>query len=357
MKTWIILDKSLLEAQPNNVYKCKRYVVMVGFLMIVCLLAMAATTRFVFVRISSTKAKDSTATGSASKIPRDMQFRPGSRSVLSDEKYQGTKKLPRALLIGAKKAGTRALLEFIRVHPNVRAAGHEIHYFDRNYSYGPEWYRNMMPTSIHGQITIEKTPSYMVTTQAPRRVYEMNSEMKIIVVLKDPVERAVSDFTQSRTKHRLKRSFETSVLLDLDTLQVNTTKPSINNGMYSQHVKRWLQYFPRKQFCFINGENLVTNPASELKKLQHFLGLNTVITEEHFYFNSTKGFPCLKKREASGVPHCLGEGKGRVHPTVSPYAKVALYDFYRPYNFELYKMTGIDFKWEKRKPILPAQWS
>lgn len=97
----------------------------------------------------------------------------------------------------------------------------------------------------------------------------------------------------------------------------------------------------------------VTNPASELKKLQDFLGLNTVITREHFYFNSTKGFPCLKKREASGVPHCLGEGKGRAHPVVSPYAKAALYDFYRPYNFELYKLTGVDFKWEERKPVIP----
>lgn len=60
--------------------------------------------------------------------------------------------------------------------------------------------RNMMPTSIHGQITIEKTPSYMVTSQAPERVHEMDKKMKIIVVLKDPVERAISDFTQSRTK-------------------------------------------------------------------------------------------------------------------------------------------------------------
>ena len=58
----------------------------------------------------------------------------------------------------------------------------------------------MMPTSIHGQITMEKTPSYMVTEEAPERVYKMNSNMKIIVVLKDPVERAISDFTQTSAK-------------------------------------------------------------------------------------------------------------------------------------------------------------
>lgn len=62
-------------------------------------------------------------------------------SMLRNIELRGTRKLPHALIIGAKKAGTRALLEFIRVHPNVRAAGHEVHFFDKNYSLGLEWYR------------------------------------------------------------------------------------------------------------------------------------------------------------------------------------------------------------------------
>ncbi|CAM9154698.1 unnamed protein product, partial [Lampetra fluviatilis] len=53
----------------------------------------------------------------------------------------GTKKLPDAIIIGVKKGGTRALLEFIRVHPDVRAVGAEPHFFDRNYDRGLEWYR------------------------------------------------------------------------------------------------------------------------------------------------------------------------------------------------------------------------
>ncbi|XP_030886756.1 heparan sulfate glucosamine 3-O-sulfotransferase 4-like [Leptonychotes weddellii] len=53
----------------------------------------------------------------------------------------GEKKLPQALIIGVKKGGTRALLEAIRVHPDVRAVGVEPHFFDRNYEKGLEWYR------------------------------------------------------------------------------------------------------------------------------------------------------------------------------------------------------------------------
>ena len=51
------------------------------------------------------------------------------------------KKLPSALIIGVKKGGTRALLEFLRIHPDIRAAGSEVHFFDHNYSKGFHWYR------------------------------------------------------------------------------------------------------------------------------------------------------------------------------------------------------------------------
>lgn len=54
---------------------------------------------------------------------------------------EGSKKLPQALIIGVKKGGTRALLEFLRVHPDIRAVGAEPHFFDRNYDNGLEWYR------------------------------------------------------------------------------------------------------------------------------------------------------------------------------------------------------------------------
>ncbi|XP_061761340.1 heparan sulfate glucosamine 3-O-sulfotransferase 4-like [Nerophis ophidion] len=53
----------------------------------------------------------------------------------------GEKKLPQAIIIGVKKGGTRALLEALRVHPDVRAVGNEPHFFDRNYEKGLDWYR------------------------------------------------------------------------------------------------------------------------------------------------------------------------------------------------------------------------
>lgn len=59
-----------------------------------------------------------------------------------------SKKLPRAIIIGVKKGGTRALLEFLRLHPDIRAVGAEPHFFDRNYYKGLEWYRYTINTLI-----------------------------------------------------------------------------------------------------------------------------------------------------------------------------------------------------------------
>lgn len=97
---------------------------------------------------------------------------------LKQTDLQPNRRLPDTLIIGVKKSGTRALLEFIRLHPDVRAAGCEVHFFDRHYNKGFNWYRNHMPSTIDGQITMEKTPSYFITKEAPQRVHHMNPGTK-----------------------------------------------------------------------------------------------------------------------------------------------------------------------------------
>lgn len=99
---------------------------------------------------------------------------------LKQSDLQPNRQLPEALIIGVKKSGTRALLEFIRLHPDVRAAGCEVHFFDRHYNKGFQWYRNHMPSTIEGQITMEKTPSYFITKEVPQRVHHMNPGTKCV---------------------------------------------------------------------------------------------------------------------------------------------------------------------------------
>lgn len=256
------------------------------------------------------------------------------------------RQLPSALIIGVKKGGTRALLEFIRIHPDVRAAGSEVHFFDKHYSKGFQWYRRRMPPTLEGQLTIEKTPSYFITKEAPRRVQHMNPSTKLLVVVRDPVTRAISDYTQAASKKTDMHPFEKLAFLNTTSGNVvDTSWGPIKLGVYARYLVRWLKFFPLSQFLFVSGERLVVDPAVELKRVQDFLGLKRVVTEKHFYFNSTKGFPCLFKSEGHSSPHCLGKTKGRNHPYIDPVALQRLRDFYRPFNVRFYHMTGINFGW------------
>lgn len=257
-----------------------------------------------------------------------------------------TKKLPQAIIIGVKKGGTRALLEFLRLHPDVRAVGAEPHFFDRNYHRGLEWYRDLMPKSLDGQLTMEKTPSYYVTKDVPSRIYNMSHDTKLIIVVRDPVTRAISDYTQTRSKKPDIPSFESLTFKNMSSGQIDTSWSAVQIGMYAKHLQRWLQYFPMEQLLFVSGEQLITDPAGEMVRVQDFLRLKRVVDEKYFHFNPAKGFPCLKRPESTSKPHCLGKTKGRTHPNIDPNVVQKLRDFYKPFNMKFYQMTGHHFGWD-----------
>ena len=202
-----------------------------------------------------------------------------------------------------------------------------------------------MPATLEGQLTIEKTPSYFVTKDVPARIYNMNSDTKLILVVRNPVTRAISDYTQTLTKRPLTKPFEQMAFMDNVTGLVDTSWGAVRIGVYAKHLERWLKYFPLSQIHFVNGEKLISSPSTEMAKLQDFLSLKRVISDKHFFFNTTKGFPCLKKPENSGNPHCLGKTKGRTHPDISSQVLKRLSDFFRPFNQKFYQMTNHDFGW------------
>ncbi|XP_004685130.1 PREDICTED: heparan sulfate glucosamine 3-O-sulfotransferase 3B1 [Condylura cristata] len=260
-----------------------------------------------------------TAEGAASQEEQSPEAPDAPSPISSFFSGSGSKQLPQAIIIGVKKGGTRALLEFLRVHPDVRAVGAEPHFFDRSYDKGLAWYRDLMPRTLDGQITMEKTPSYFVTREAPARISAMSKDTKLIVVVRDPVTRAISDYTQTLSKRPDIPTFESLTFKNRTAGLIDTSWSAIQIGIYAKHL---------------------------LGRVQDFLGLKRIITDKHFYFNKTKGFPCLKKAEGSSKPHCLGKTKGRTHPEIDREVVQRLREFYRPFNLKFYQMTGHDFGWD-----------
>ncbi len=272
-----------------------------------------------------------------------------------------------------------------------------------------------MPPTTEDQLTIEKTPSYFITKLAPSRVYNMSLLMKneasgrggvrLIVVVRDPVTRAVSDYTQAAAKRPDLEPFDQLAFLDrpssgllaatsrffqqrddklLSQRVVDTSWGAIKIGLYARHLERWLRFFPPDRIHFVHGERLVVDPAGELALVQDFLGLRRLVTADMFHFNATKGFPCLLRRQTPPSPsstspstplppeinltsspaslvnrsstsvdrtpppftlRCLGKTKGRVHPTIDAAVLQRLRDFYRSFNEKFYAMTRINFGW------------
>uniref|UniRef100_A0A672VAN7 Sulfotransferase n=2 Tax=Strigops habroptila TaxID=2489341 RepID=A0A672VAN7_STRHB len=256
-----------------------------------------------------------------------------------------SRQIPQTIIIGVRKGGTRALLEMLDIHPNIVVAATEVHFFDwdENYVKGIDWYRSLMPFSYGNQITIEKTPGYFTSPQAPGRIHDMNSSIKLLLILRDPTERVISDYTQvyyNRVEsHKPVQLFEDIVIKNG---ALNTKYKAIQRSLYDVHMEKWLKHFSLDQIHIVDGNTLIKDPLPELQKVERFLNLPSQIMSSNFYFNQTKGFYCIR---SDGRERCLHESKGRPHPLVNSTVLEQLYSYFREHNAKFYRMVNHSFDW------------
>lgn len=272
-------------------------------------------------------------------------------SMQSDREYEVNerKRFPSAIIIGVKKGGTRALLNMLEAHPDIVSAHREIHYFDyeENFKRGVEFYIDQMPISQPGQITIEKSPHYFVTEYVPQRMAMVSPNLKLILIVRNPVSRLISDFTQLDTKKVVKNiakrpSFEQAVLLRNGS--VNHDYVPVQVSEYDKHLRNWLKYFPLEQILILDGANFIANPFEELQRVEEFLQIKSYFQPSQFYYSEEKGFYCWKTRRKS-EPQCLGDKKGRVHPTIPKHVIEKLQNYYKSPNEVFYRLAQKNFNW------------
>lgn len=320
-------------------------------LLFVCLLC-----SIVFITIYHLKCRDVTTTTS-SNDGRSVHgtFTPYAHNLNcsppSDREYEVNerKRFPTAIIIGVKKGGTRALLNMLEAHPDVVSAHRELHYFDyeENFKRGVEYYIDQMPISRPGQVTIEKSPHYFVTEYVPQRMYMVSPNLKLILIVRDPVSRLISDYTQLDTKKMVKNianrpSFEQAVLLQNGS--VNGEYIPVQVGEYDRHFKNWLKFFPLEQLLIVDGGNFIANPFEELQKVEKFLELKSYFQKSQFYYSKEKGFYCWKTRRKT-EPQCLGDKKGRSHPHVTEDVIAKLKNYYKSSNEQFYRLAQKKFSW------------
>ena len=259
-------------------------------------------------------------------------------------------RLPNVILVGVNKGGTRALITYLDLHPDVVTAKPEVNYFGLHYGRGKEWYRSQMPPSMPGQLTMEKSPKYYETAEAPQRIHAMNESMKILLVVRDPVDRSVSHWLHScRNVRKLGfdaafcQAYESSGVLKNDS-NVDPNCVFIIRSSCAKFIENWTRFFPlRSQLHIVDGQKLVSDPVSELRKVETFLGLRHYFTQKNFQFNNKTGFYCLPSD--GGHIRCLGKDKGVKHPTLDPLLEAKLRKYFKPLNQRFYQIVGHDFGW------------
>ncbi|XP_014678177.1 PREDICTED: heparan sulfate glucosamine 3-O-sulfotransferase 1-like [Priapulus caudatus] len=265
------------------------------------------------------------------------------------------RRLPDCVIIGFRKCGTMALLRMLGQHPGIAVRDWspvEVNFFNRHYDRGVGWYRESMPCSSSDQITIEKSPRYVIDVATPERMSAVNRRMKLIVVLREPVARTVSDYLEHNDRSV---AFE-SLTYDADVGRVRLTA-GVNESVYHAHVARWLRHFPRRQFLFVDGDALVRQPATQLRRVEEFLGVTQGEAQRRLVYNKEKGFFCFKVNEAVKVKvkdgdrsidqECLGGKKGRKHPDVAPEVTHSLRRMFAPHNEIMFEMIGRRFDWNR----------
>lgn len=301
---------------------------------------------------------------------------PSRRTLAAQQQGELKRRLPNAVLIGVKKGGTRALIEMLGLHPRVRSSGMEVHFFDKDFNYeqGLDWYREHMQPSYVTDITIEKSPAYFVVSQVPGRILkDLGKKVRLLLVLRNPVDRVVSDFMQGQHKQqgRMVRIKETTpeklkkmqqALANKILLADGSINPKavfIKVGMYAQHLHRWLQYFSKEQIFITSTDELVSMPARALKKAVAFLGLDDFDWDSRIVHVNDFKLACLNKttqRDKRPNVVCMNNTKGREHIPLPMKLRRKLFDYYRPHNEELFSMIGQTFEsWRHLMPLTRKQ--
>ncbi|MGH6901037.1 MAG: sulfotransferase family protein, partial [Geminicoccaceae bacterium] len=180
--------------------------------------------------------------------------------------------LPNFLVIGAQRAGTSLLHQILLAHPEVYVPVErkEVHYFDRYFERGLAWYQGYFPAGdAAGRYRAigEITPDYLAAAEAPARIHALLPECRLVVILRNPVDRIHSWYQHARRSRNERRDFAT--FLDEEPL-------ALGAGLYHRHLLRYLALFPREALLVVVYEELLRDPGRELGRLTAFLGVDMI---------------------------------------------------------------------------------
>tara|TARA_B100000029_G_scaffold103718_1_gene94266 strand:- start:14004 stop:14876 length:873 start_codon:yes stop_codon:yes gene_type:complete len=252
---------------------------------------------------------------------------------------------PNFFVIGAVRSGTTSLFHYLGQHQCITSSAYdEIGYFDDNFHLGEHWYRSLFPTVFtknkilkkHGKfLTYDVTPFYIYNPLVVERIKTYFPNSKIIACLRNPIDRAYSNYMIELQDGDTNLSFEERIQPEIEL--INNKKIKLDNkaflvdtyynniiarGFYAEQLKHWYNSFPKEQLLMVSSEELSKNTHNTLNKIFDFLDLqNTEIND-------------------------ISKKNKREYRAMKKETRDFLIELYKPHNEKLYDLIGRKFAWD-----------
>lgn len=250
-----------------------------------------------------------------------------------------TRVLPDFIIIGTVRSGTTSLYYNICQHPSVLPAAYdEIGFFDSNFQLGIEWYRSMFPTQKNMEkvkndtkysITGEDTPFYFWKEEVIERISQTLPGVKLIVIFRNPIDRAYSNYNLAVRTGNEKLSFRDAVNTEIDFMKDHSFRESVDQGrsylskgFYAKQLEIWKKKILDDEIHILTTEDMKERPEEELSKIFKFLGI-----------------PKYKIPEPQ-------ERKMYDYDKMNSSIREELIEYYKPHNKKLFDLIGRKFEWD-----------
>jgi hypothetical protein len=256
---------------------------------------------------------------------------------------------PNYLVIGAQKAGTTSLHAYLAAHPAVLPASiKEVQYFSKFYDQGEDWYLAYFPLAARGRLAQlrsgarpavgEASATYLFHPRAAERVHSFDPAMRLIVALRDPVDRAHSHYQMEYRWGRETLPFEQALEREqavlgpeLERILADPGYDSpdglncsyVARGRYAEQIERWLRYFSREQLLIVTSDELLEDPAGVMTRVARFLGIPEW---------RARSYPLRGVRE---------------YATMLPETRDRLARIFEPHNRRLEELLGRELTWTR----------
>ena len=258
--------------------------------------------------------------------------------------------LPNFIIFGVSRSGTTSLYQYLSQHPNIEpCAVKETRFFDMYYERGINWYRMNYPsqwqkfvfTKLKNKkfLTGEASGAYIENPHAPKRIHDLDPNIKLILLVRNPVDRAFSHYIRKMKNGSEKLSFEESIEQEKSRIEGEQEKMEknekyyspifhslgyITKGLYAIPLKNWLKYFSMKQILVLENGEFLRDPEKVYNQAIEFLNLPKWKLPEYKKFS-----------------------KQRLSMDMDPKTREKLLDYCKPFNEEFYSLIGKKFDWDK----------